>query len=254
MIPDLAFSGSNLVSETEERSLESVLAALPAVAPRAPASRAARPAAAHAATLAAALAERPYLAEYLNEATAPRAAGARAAAAPVDAPDHALPVEETAEESELLPEELRVVWAEIAAKREEMEHLPLSGSDFVVKVRGGGWTARMRGTATDCVVSQAVGAARDWCRRYGLNIMASFAWSRYQEDAGFLAHAWTLKHQGYYDRWVAAGGGDYAFTEEDHHAVEASGDYQVVLTVAAEKGAACAERAELIKATRPTNP
>jgi hypothetical protein len=256
-IPDMAFDGASLISDSVARPLAEVLGELPPLpAPRAPARAGPRAAPApdpSAADLAALIAERPYLAEYLNDASQVPSTSGAAAGASSDA--SAGPCGDVGEvRDHLLPEELERVWSDLAQLRERYEAGTSADDDFQIKVRGGVWTETHRGSAADCVVGQAVGAARAWARRYSMNIMASFAFGKYDQEAVFLATAWCKKNQALYNRWVGAGGGDYVYTEEDLMAAETDPDYQAVLIMAVEPGGDVAERAEAIRALRPINP
>jgi hypothetical protein len=140
VIPDLAFGDGCLVSEGFYSTMEEVLGELPTLPARQPtpaANGAPKAPPPPAATVAAFLAERPHLAEYFNDATAPgfhgAGAGAVGAAGAAAGPDAEL----GEGRGHLLPEELEAIWAELHEKKKEFDTDAASGDDFRVRVRGG---------------------------------------------------------------------------------------------------------------------
>ena len=85
--------------------------------------------------------------------------------------------------AELAEDQLDVVWAALAAKRRAWAHevLPHGNDDFITSVLGGAWTARHKGTAADCVIGQAKGAAVAWCKAFTLSQISSYSFQKYIE-------------------------------------------------------------------------
>jgi hypothetical protein len=150
-----------------------------------------------------------------------------------------------------LPLDVEAVHAELAAKRRLWENDANAGDDFEVKVRGGVHTKRARGVAADCSVGQAKGDARLFCRAYGMNVMASYAYARYGEaDATRLATEWCRRNQHYYDLYVGADDAAYAFTEADSGSYVEPEDF-VKWADALPEGSVARERVEALRAVRP---
>ena len=97
------------------------------------------------------------------------------------------------------------VWDDLAERRRLWSlEAPKVSEDFVTHIRGGTWTAKHRGVTADCVVAQATGRlAMEWCRKYGLNRMASFSFAKYGEStANHMALQWCRRLQHYFDLWL----------------------------------------------------
>ena len=137
----------------------------------------------------------------------------------------------------------------LAAKRAEWEELGAALGDFV-DVRGGGWTEKHKGTPADCTVGQARPQTKAFCRAYSLPIMASYAYSRYGEEAAArLATAWCHRLQYFYDIWVAADDPDYKFSHADVDAYIETEEFQAF--VEGVGVGAIKERLSQLRALRP---
>lgn len=130
---------------------------------------------------------------------------------------------------EALPDDIITkAWEDLAEKRREWE---LAGGsahdDFFTRVLGGAWTATHKKKAFDAVAGMARNSvAKTWCRRYGLNIEASFSLAKYGEsDAPMLALQWCDRMQHYFLIYKANGAGDYHYTDEDMESFEESLDW-----------------------------
>ena len=82
---------------------------------------------------------------------------------------------------------------------------------------GGAWTHRHRGVVYDSMAAQARGGTpRDFCRSYGLGIMATFACDRYGDHgATVLAREWCHRMQYFFDVWMHQDKWGYVFTDGD---------------------------------------
>lgn len=117
-----------------------------------------------------------------------------------------------------LPEDaLARVLQDLEDKRKEwaVETIGL-GEDFTSILRGGAWTAVHKGLAFDCCAATAKkGLPSQWCRKYGMNQIASYSFSVYGEvTASTLAAEWCRRMQFYYDLWIESGQ-DYVYRPED---------------------------------------
>jgi hypothetical protein len=117
------------------------------------------------------------------------------------------------------------VWEALQAKRDEWARADHStGDDFLTQVRGGAWTAAVKGSAADCIVGQAKkGLPTTWCGQYKLNKMASFSFAKYGErTAWILATEWTRRMQYFYDVWSSSGNSEYVYSATDKEGVSSA--------------------------------
>lgn len=149
----------------------------------------------------------PWAKDFLPEDS--RATGGRRA--PARPPQHG-------NREEITDEMIQEAWDEVMAKRRELH---LAGgdetADFSTKILGSRWTRINKGKSCDAVIGIASGgAAREWCRLYGLNVEASFAIGKYGEgDATMMALEWCRRRQHFYDLYVEADRDDYAYSGEE---------------------------------------
>jgi hypothetical protein len=210
-------SATEIVAAGPPRRLQDILGDPPAPVARVPAAaRQPRPTED---VVQAELAARPWLQDLIG-ARPPKAPPAAAKAPPAAPPEEA-EADEAAEE--VAPPDVVAVGEELRLLREELG--ATAGADpfhdFYICVRGGAWTLENKGVAGDTCVGQArKGQPTEWARRYGLNVQASFAFSRYgREAAARLATEWCLRMQHFYDVWCAAGHQHvYTATELDSYA------------------------------------
>ena len=115
--------------------------------------------------------------------------------------------------------DLDAVWDSLVAKRSEWHDATeaTTREDFVSTIRGGSWTKANKGLVADTVQSKAKkGLPQIWCRQYGMNIMASFAFSRYGEPAAVqLSVEWCRRMQHWFNPWLANDDTHYQYVEED---------------------------------------
>lgn len=121
--------------------------------------------------------------------------------------------------TDVLPEEvIDAAWDELLAKRREHEAVnDCLGASFTTKVLGGRWTRANKKKAFDAVIGMAVGAsAKAWCRQYGLNIEASYAFNKYGNDAATqMAVEWCRRMSHFHDIYLASGDKMYIYSKDD---------------------------------------
>lgn len=150
-------------------------------------------------------------------------------------------------------EVLDEAWAVVEAKRREWDLRGLdTGGDFTTKILGSKWTRIHKRVAADATVGLASrGAPQQWARQYGLNIEASFAYSKYgEEEAGILALEWCKLMQHFYDLYKEKNGANYEYNDADLSSFEHDQTWQDFLASAGKKLAVW-RRAQVISATRP---
>lgn len=101
-------------------------------------------------------------------------------------------------------------------KRREWELSgPIHATDFYTHILGGEWTATFKRKAYDGMAAMARGGAPTrWARKYGMHIMATFAYSKYGDPgANLLVVEWTTRMQHFYDLYVQADAEDFEYTE-----------------------------------------
>jgi hypothetical protein len=128
-------------------------------------------------------------------------------------------------ESDTLPDFLLdMVWQELAEKRKELLDSSASGTDFVAVLRGGAWSATYKGVSSYAMDAKAkVGEPSAFCKRYGLNKLASFSFGAHGEKgAASLAVEWCRRMQHFYNQWSSQPSASYAFTEADVAAYQPS--------------------------------
>lgn len=137
-------------------------------------------------------------------------------------------------------------------RREHEEIRGDQGSDFTTKILGGEWTRTHKKKAFDAAIGIAVGGApRAWCRKYGLNIEASFAFKKYGNDAATaMALEWCRRMQHFYDIYVLHGQDDHIYSGKELQSYEEALDW-VNFLCASDVEAALWDRAESIRQLRP---
>ena len=120
--------------------------------------------------------------------------------------------------AELPDDVLARVWQMLDAKRaawatEASGH----GEDFVTRIRGGKWTMQAKGVPYDSIVGQALaGLPTSWCREYQLNVVASFSYAKFGDQAASaLAVEWCRRMQHFFNIWVAQPDPKYKFSLAD---------------------------------------
>ena len=104
-------------------------------------------------------------------------------------------------------DEIEVAYAALEEKRREWElECETSATYFYTSILGGRWTKVHKKKAFDCIIGKARGGApTTWARRYGLNVEASFAFSKYGDAAASsLALEWCSRMQYFFDMYVVA--------------------------------------------------
>jgi hypothetical protein len=128
--------------------------------------------------------------------------------------------------------DVEIAFRELEAKRADWAQLEdAHGRDFTTNIRGGAWTKANRKVPFDCVRACARSkAAKEFCRRYGLQDNASFAFNTYAADiAGLFALEWCRRHQWFFDLYVGQGDAKYTFGKADHDAYAEGDAFGVVV-------------------------
>ena len=145
-------------------------------------------------------------------------------------------------------------WAALEKKRRERELQGAEeGPDFSTKILGGKWTRMHKGRAYDAIVGLAAkGGPHDWCRRYGLNVEASFSLQKYGEEAAStLALQWCKVMQFFYDLYQQADDPDHVYSDAELQSFEEDLDW-VNFVLAAGVDSVVWPRASLIRNLRPS--
>ena len=190
------------------------------------------------------LEDHPWAAQYLNTGQPSKA--------PDKATDEVLP--QSVEGSAAFEE----AWSALEQARADWRQEPSAaqGEQFVASFRSGDWNLINRGVnESDRIVAQAqAGPARTWCQRYGVNVMASFSFSRYGEKScRTLALEWCRRLQFFFDIWRHQDDSKYVYTDSDLKSYTAQPDWQAFvasLSLASDT----LKRANVLSMLVPTNP
>ena len=109
-------------------------------------------------------------------------------------------------------EDLYTLRADCSAVQDKDAH-------FDWTVRGSKWTKLHKGVAWDCYIGRAKGrVAREWCMKYKLSKINSFATALYECDevCVFLARLWLSRMSHFYGLWLSHGASfAYIFSVKD---------------------------------------
>jgi hypothetical protein len=209
VIHDLFFQpGCRLVGSREPEKLEEALAQRPAP----PAAEPSQPSISAKARKSAeedALAQYPWLAEYLDKGE-PRTRKRCKTSSHEGG--------EGLEPPELDDAAMALVWQKIEEFRQQwgMDG-PNQEGDFVTAVKGGAWTARHLGIAVERVTADArKGAPSHFCQSYGLNQGMSFTLKRYGAlNCSVLALEWCHRMQHWFNLWLEQDDPKFHYSEEE---------------------------------------
>ena len=126
---------------------------------------------------------------------------------------------------------------------------------FFVRIQGGGWTQRFKGSVVDCATMFARSASKDFCDIYALPKQKGFMYSRYTEEgANMLAWEWARRCSFFFELWRDSGA-DYAYQFSDEELDSYTSDEEFLdwaLTLADDTW--CFEAVRDLLHALPTNP
>ena len=247
VIQDVFFQpGCRLVGGREAENLEKVLEQAPA-APVPEPAQPNRSAKARKSAEQEALAQYPWLAEYLGKS------GPSSSKRAKTSPDERGPAHEP---PELDDAAMALVWEKIEAFRQQWgidgtNH----GADFVTAVKGGAWTQRHLGIAVERVTADArKGAPSLFCQTYGFNQGMSFTLKRYGDlNCSALALEWCRRMQFWFDLWLEQGDTKYRFSAEELLSYEEAPGWRAFCDNAPSVGV-LADRINAIRGLFPQSP
>ena len=191
------------------------------------------------------LEEHAWAAQYINK---PQTAEASTADVTAACPEDSAEEASAFEDAWLSLEEARTCWRQ--------EPPPLQAQHFVTCLRSGDWTAANRFVnESDRIIAQAMaGPPRTWCKRYGLNTMASFSFSRYTETGCHtLALEWCRRLQFFFDIWRQQDDPTYVYSDSDLQAYSETEEWKTFLA-SIRANPETNRRVEAIRCLLPTNP
>jgi hypothetical protein len=118
----------------------------------------------------------------------------------------------------VVPETLSDIAARLACERKDLSVDLLDVLDFAIKIQGGGWTIRHKGTLTDIAQGHTKGKdAETWAQTYKWVRYPVFTFKKYgQQNSIWLCIEWCRRSQYYYDIFQSMGRGSYAYDIVDH--------------------------------------
>ena len=112
-------------------------------------------------------------------------------------------------------EQLADAFSQLEAERRrwQLEDVGDSQCHFRSEVRGGKWTVEHRQVAFDCLACKAsTSVAVDFCKRYGLPLMASWSHQKYgAHSIGVLCRAWQHRMGFWMELWLESASDDFEF-------------------------------------------
>jgi hypothetical protein len=194
-----------------------------------------------------ALAEYPWLAEYLSKGGSSSSSSKRARTSS-DQRGHEPP--------ELDDAAMALVWQKIEDFRRQWGMTSDNqGADFVTAVKGGAWTQRHLGIAVERVTADArKGAPSHFCQIYGFNQGMSFTLKRYGDlNCSALALEWCRRMQFWFDLWLEQGDAKYRFSSEELLSYEETPEWMAFCDNAPPTGP-LADRINAIRGLFPQSP
>ena len=209
-----------VVSDSDLVPLETFLANLPPLPPRAAHARQSKPADKMSPTSQQALvAKHPWLQHHF-EAGAKQPPKKKASQEELEPAASQEESDSDADDTPGVQEDARVedVFEELRLKREQW-HLQgdVQRVEFRVSLLGGAWQQRVRGKAYDAFRGQALkGEAEDWCILHSFQKTARFEVATHGETtAAVLAEAWCHRMQYFFSLHKEAGGAKYVYSAND---------------------------------------